>query len=131
MTHRILVPSGDLRPALPLIEVLLNLRRLGSSSRQSLTLEPPSKATQYKFFSLYRFQHSNEGGHGKFERTIEELVRILKIALAFWGLSENEEDEEGAEVAGLCTDKMMERIGKWRKMVKGLKRERFRTICFA
>jgi hypothetical protein len=83
----------------------------------------PSKATQYKFFSLYRFQQSGEGGSGKFERTVDELVRVLKIALALWGLSEPDDDEEGKEPEGLCTDKMIERLGKWRKMIKGLKRE--------
>lgn len=106
--------------------MLLNLRRLGSSSRQSLSLEPPSKATQYKFFSLYRFQQSHEGGFAKFERTVDELVRLLKIALALWGLNDNEEEEEGSEPESLCTDKMMERTAKWRKMMMALKREHIR-----
>lgn len=117
------MPSGDLRPVLPLIETLLNLRRLGSSSRQSLTLEVPSKATQYKFFSLYRFHQSQEGGFPRFERTVNEMIRVLKIALALWGLGDNDDDNEGAEPECLCTDKMMERISKWRKMTRSLKRE--------
>ncbi|KAF2454749.1 hypothetical protein BDY21DRAFT_102213 [Lineolata rhizophorae] len=73
------VPDGDVKAHRELFVVNEDLKRLGCSGRVSLTLTPPSGATQAKFHQLYRTSDKIA-----LNAAVVELVKLCQVALSLF-----------------------------------------------
>lgn len=76
----IAVPDGDVRNHRKDFIVNENLKRLGCAGRAGLNLEPPSSATETKFYQLYRTSE-----RVPFYEAVMEIIWLCQTALTVFG----------------------------------------------